>query len=172
MSNLDEYGDPRPRASNRGLWIGLGILGGLAVLGLAGCVVVAGLGLFQAKAVVDANEDRHAALAGAQAFLGNLQTDRIDAAYAMTSTGFRATHTREQFDRFLADHPILTGWETRSVGGPTDETGDPPPRRVVVRIRLHARRSGVPPPVPADETWAFTLVNEAGLWNVDQFVPQ
>lgn len=101
-----EYADRHRQSSGtKTVFIVLGVLGGLFVVGVIGCIGLAGWGIFAFQKQVGG---MIATMTTGEAFLNDLQGNRIDAAYATTSAGYQAKTSRKQFDEFLAAHPLLT----------------------------------------------------------------
>ena len=108
----DRDGDEYEHADRRGgssssktIWIVLGVLGGLFLLCILGCIGIVGFGVFSFQKQMGG---MIGSITAGEGFLGDLQGKRIEAAYASTSTSYKSTTSRKQFDEFLAKNPLLT----------------------------------------------------------------
>lgn len=195
----DDYDRPRRDrdSGSKTLLITLGVLGGLLVLGVVGCIGVVGWGMFQATKTIQDTMQSVVGMTAAETFMTDLQGGRAASAYQNTTAGFKAGMTQKQFDDFLVKHPILTKHQYRTMGN-MNPVGQPPVKKVIVSFDLHA--DGPPPddemddedddqpkpkpkPKPAlkgktaptgkkaatlkDGKCTVTMVDENGVWKVD-----
>lgn len=189
----DEWDDrPPPRASNRTMWIVLGVLGVSFLLLGAGCLGVIVMGVFKAGQVFNQGMQVFAGVATAEGFLEDLRNGRSKAAYEGTTARFKSTMTAEQFEQLLKKHPTLTKstYHTSENMIPSGE----PPTKIVVKLTLHTdeppvdeededdkppKPKPIPPPkappaagkkndLPPEIKVSITVVNENGTWKVDE----
>jgi hypothetical protein len=82
----------------------LGIIGGLIGLGVLGCIGCLGFGFFQARTAIKGIFE---STTTATQFAEHLKGGRNDQAYALTSAGYKAKVSKEQFDEEVKKHPML-----------------------------------------------------------------
>ncbi|MDB5311520.1 MAG: hypothetical protein JWO38_5722 [Gemmataceae bacterium] len=154
----DRENSPRARRpgnrSNRSLWLVLGGIGCVVVLGCGG-LIAAGL-IWGLQAFTT---DLPAATAAAEEFLDLLQQNRIDDAYAATSAGFQARQDREQFAAFVKRFETFTKFTSRSLTGARFFQNNNK-KQVIVKMTLHAPNNAM--------TCTLELVQEDGVWKVDK----
>ncbi len=145
---------PPRRSSNRPVWLILGAVGcGLLLMcsGLIAVFVIWGTRSF--------TTDIPAAQGVADQFLDRLQGGKIDDAYALTSTQFRAEQSREQFATFVKKFETLTRHTSRTQNGFRlfqDGSG----KRVFIQMTLNAPNNAM--------TCTLVLIEEAGGWKVEK----
>jgi hypothetical protein len=196
MPRYDHDDDDRPRrrdrdSGNRGLLITLGVLGGLLVLGVVGCIGFFAWVGFKAKNAFEEGMQSFVGMAAAETFMTDLQGGRSAAAYGNTTANFKSQMSQKQFDDFLAKNPILTKHQFRTMGN-MNPVGQPPVKKVVVSFDLHATTppdemddedEDMPRPKPKlkaktaptakkaetlkDGKCTVTMVEENGVWKVD-----
>ena len=97
--------------------------------------------------------------ASADAFLDDIVAGRIDAAYARTSTNFRATHNADQFQGLVDQYPALRAHTSRSyaflnvsqqLGGPVG----------TVRMTILSSNSSL--------SFTLVFVQDEDEWKVDR----
>lgn len=158
-SDNDEYDRREPRerparASNRSLWLALGAVGCVTVLGCAG-----GIGAFAYWGFRAFTADLPPAQATADRFLDLLKDEKIDAAYDLTSPGFRAGQSPAEFAAYVKRFETLTRHTTRTQNGVRlfhDASG----KRVFVQTTLSAPNNAL--------TCTLVLVEVDGTWRVDK----
>ena len=104
----DEYEYTERRggsSSTKTVFIVLGIVGGLILLGIIGCVGIIGYSAFQATKGFG---DVFGSTSSSSSFFEHLSGGRIDAAYNGTSADYKAQISRAQFDDLLKKYPLLT----------------------------------------------------------------
>jgi hypothetical protein len=136
---------------NRGPLIILIVFGSIALLAILAC---AGCGLWAFKAL---STDLPPAREAAEAFLDDLKSDRLEAAYAKTSTGFRNAQTFERFGDYVDKFSTLTTHTSRTFDGGRvfQGTGG---KQVTIKMTLHSANNAMP--------CILTLVPEDGQWKV------
>jgi hypothetical protein len=149
MPRYDDDDDDRPRrgrdSGSKNLVIVLGVVGGLLILGVVGCVgSMAWFGWKVTKTVQDNIQPLMGATA-AEAFMTDLQGGRSANAYQNTTANFKSGMSQKQFDDFLAQNPILTKHLSRTMAN-MNPVGEPPVKKVLVSFNLHTS------PTPPDET--------------------
>lgn len=187
----DEYDRPHKKSGGSNTLLILGVIGGVVVIGVLGCVGLGAWGLFKAGKAVQEGMQSFVGMAAAETFLTDLQGGRSAAAYANTTASFKAGMTQKQFDDFLAKNPILTKHQFHDMGN-MNPVGDPPVKKVIVTFNLHATApegmdddeddpDAVPKPKPKVKTkptgkkaetlkdgkCTVTMVEENGVWKVD-----
>ena len=191
----DDDDDDRPRRRKRdsgssNTMMILGILGGLVLLGIIGCVGGIVWTGYKAAKTVQEGMQSFVGMAAAETFLTDLQGGRSAAAYQNTTANFKTQMTQKQFDDFLARNPILTKHKSRDPGN-MNPVGQPPVKKVVVTFDLFANEppddidddEDMPRPKPKPKAKAaptgkkaealkdgkctVTMVDENGVWKVD-----
>lgn len=184
----EDYDRPGRSSGTRTVFIVLGIVGGLFVLGVLGCVGVAGWGFFniqkQFTGII-------ATFTTSEAFLSDLQGNRIDVAYASTSAAYQAKTSRKQFDEFLAEHPLLTkhGFHSQRTAnlpvqgktksatlsyvlsefGTDDDEPDPDDADAKPKPKDAQKKDEKKNATPKSIVCTLVLIEENGKWVIDQF---
>jgi hypothetical protein len=143
----------RKKSSNKTLFIILGVVGGVLLLCILGCVGLAYWGFSTFSSLSEPTAE-------ANAFLDNLKAGQVDAAYARTTRVFKTAQTPQQFQNFVNQYPALTTQTSRTFTGFNIYTGTGGSR-----ANLHVAVNAGP-----TNAFAFTLVftQEDGQWKVDQ----
>jgi hypothetical protein len=183
----EDYDRPARSSGTKTVFIVLGIVGGLFVLGVIGCLGIVGWGVFNFQKQFSG---MIATITAGEAFLTDLQGNRIDAAYASTSAEYQAKTSRKQFDEFLAKHPLLTkhGYHTqRSANLPMQgktktatlsyvlnasgaAEGEPDPDEPDDKPKAKDAKKDEPKsPSPKTIICTLVLIEENGKWVIDQF---
>ena len=187
----DRDGDEYEQADRRGgssssktTFIVLGIIGGLFLVGILGCVGLIGYGIFTFQKQMGG---MIGSITAGEGFLADLQGKRIDAAYASTSVSYKSTTNRKQFEDFLAKNPLLTthayhtqrnanlpmGNANRTnasisyvlyESGTADDNNDPDDPN----MKPAAPKKPTDPAVPKTLVVTLTLIEENGQWVVDK----
>ena len=144
---------PSRGSSNRTTWI---------ILGAAGCGLVlvcsGALALLVVWGFKSFTTDFPAAQAAADQFLDKLQADKVNDAYALTSTKFHAEQSREQFEGFVKRFETLTRHTSRTQNGFRLFQG-PDGKRASIQMTLNAPNNAM--------TCTLVLTEEAGTWKVE-----
>jgi hypothetical protein len=137
--------------ANRTLVIILAVVGSIGILAILAC---AGCGLWAFKAL---STDLPPAREAAEAFLDDLKSDRIKAAYAKTSTGFQNAQTFERFGDYVDKFPTLKAHSSRTLDGGRvfQGTGG---MQATIKMTLHSANKATP--------CILTMVPEDGQWKV------
>jgi hypothetical protein len=147
--------DAAPRSGNRTVLVVLLIVAAvLLIVGLA----CAGLVALAVWGVNMAMTQMTALTTTTDAFLNDLQANRVQAAYDQTSQGFHARLSREQFAALVKKYPALTTWTSRSYNGFQVNT-TPGSARATVRVTLVGPNNSL--------SCTLVLVEEGGQWKVD-----
>jgi len=186
----EDYDRPRRDSGSKNLLLVLGLVGGLVVLGVVGCIGIAGWGMFKAGKAVQEQMQSFVGMASAEQFMNDLQGGRSTAAYANTTANFQSGMTQKQFDDFLAKNPILAKHQFRTMSN-MNPVGQPPVKKVIVSFDLHvnappdegddddpdlpAKPKAKPTAKPTakkaealkDGKCTLTMVEENGVWKVD-----
>jgi hypothetical protein len=151
-------------SSNKGLWITLGVVGGIFLL-CGGIVLAFVLGGFfmarhAAKSIGESIAEGIEEVDGetvAEEFLDEIGAGHLDSAYEeLTTRGFRTRQTLQQFRAFVDQHPGLK--KPRVVdGNPESST----PIRVTVKATVIPQKG---PPIQA----TVQMVKEDDEWKVDR----
>ena len=150
----DDEGEPPARSSTRPVWLILGAVGCGIVLLCSGLIAV-----FVVWGARSFTTDIPAAQGVADQFLDRLQSGKIDDAYALTGTQFRAGQSREQFEAFVKKFETFTRHTSRTKNGVRlfqDGSG----KRVFIQMTLNAPNNAM--------TCTLVLIEEAGGWKVDK----
>lgn len=156
----DDYDRPRrrpARGTNTTVWIVLGVIAAVLLLGAIACGGLFYMGFRAAKDMVGTIGN---ATGAAETFLNQLQANQVSAAYQSTSQAYRAAHTPEQFAKFVAQYPMLTGHTTRAA-----TTFNMMQVNGKQQFRIQYNLTG---PNNAT-TCTLIMVEENGTWVVDSF---
>jgi hypothetical protein len=186
----EDYDRPERSSGTRTVFIVLGILGGLFLLGVIGCLGVVGWGVFNFQKQFSG---MIATFTASEAFLSDLQANRIDVAYASTSAAYQAKTSRKQFDEFLAEHPLLTkhtlhtqrtanlpmqGNNTKTAtisyvlndsGTDEDDEPDPDDHDAKPKPKVEKKKEEKKKDTPKSIVCTLVLIEENGKWVIDQF---
>jgi hypothetical protein len=126
----------------------------LGSIGFLGCLLCGGCGLWAFKTL---STDLPPAQEAADAFLDDLRSDRMKAAYARTSTGFQSAQTFERFGKYVDQFSTLKIHASRTFDGGRvfQGTGG---KQVTIKMTLHSANKAMP--------CVLTLVPENGEWKV------
>jgi hypothetical protein len=147
------YGEGRESSGSNTVVIVLAIIGGI-VLGIV--LVCGGLAYFVIQkmapainAVVQTVGDLKISSTTAHAFIDDIQSNRLDAAYGGTTAGFQSRMSRKEFEQLIRKHPELQ-----------DSTIV---RKQALRPNIENHRPGDPNGVdiPSFETVPYTCVFES-----------
>jgi hypothetical protein len=144
-------GPRRQTSSNKTVLIILALVGGV---GLVLVLICGGLAFWLFRSIAS---ELPAAQASANAFLVDLQANRLDVAYASTTRGFRSNLSLEQFRGFVNAFPALTTHKSRSLqlGNIYQGTGG------------HQASFGAALQAPTGAmSCTLTLITEDGQWKV------
>jgi hypothetical protein len=138
---------------NKTLLIVLIVVGSVGLLATLTC---AGCGLWAFKAL---STDMPAARGAADAFLVDLKSGDVGAAYSKTSRGFQSAQTSERFRDLVERVSMFTTHTSRTFDGGrvyqgTDGT------KATFKVTLHSANDAMP--------CTLTLVREDGQWKVQQ----
>ncbi len=105
------YGEGRESSGGSTVIIVLAIIGGI-ILGIA--LICGGIAYFAIQkvapainAAIEMTQDVQRSIAVAKAFVEDIQSNRLDPAYGMTTDEFQARVSRKQFDELIAKYPEL-----------------------------------------------------------------
>jgi hypothetical protein len=123
-------------------------------------LVCGGVAFFGFRAAKDMFNQISSATGTAESFLNQIQAGHLPAAYRVTSQTYQASHTQQQFEKFVAQFPILTEHTNRTAGSfnMMKMNGIDQFR---IQYTLTAPNNGL--------TCTLTLVEENGAWMVDSF---
>jgi hypothetical protein len=153
-NDADEWEADSRKTSKKTIWIILGIVGGLVIIGCLGC---GGVAVYFGKRMF---AELPAAQQTADVFLADIAAGRLDEAYARTSQTFRTATSLEQFKKFVGRFPALTQNTSRSYTGFfINQTNDR------VQATLPGTLGG------PQESLSFTIivVKEGDEWKIEQF---
>ncbi len=139
--------------SVRALWIAL--IAGCAVFALVVVSACAGLLVWGIKSTASNVSDTQVC---ANSFLDEIQQNRIDSAYAQTSTGFKRNHTPEQFTNLVTEYPALSSHTSRTLGG-VSVFAQPGGSVATVQMTVVSSNNSL--------SFTLSLVQENGQWKVD-----
>jgi hypothetical protein len=148
-----DYRPKRRQSSNKTLFIILGVVGGVLLLVVLGCVGLLYLGFSTFSKFPNPTAE-------ADVFLNDLKTGQVDAAYARTTRVFKTAQTAQQFQNLVKQYPALTTQTSRAYTGFNVYTGTGGSR-----ANLHVMVTA-----GSGNSLSFTLVftQEDGQWKVDQ----
>ena len=105
------YGEGRESSGGSTVIIVLAIIGGI-ILGIA--LICGGIAYFAIQkvapainAAIEMTQDVQRSVAVAKAFVEDIQSNRLDAAYGMTTEAFQSRMSRKQFEELIANYPEL-----------------------------------------------------------------
>ena len=150
----DRDREPPRGSSNRSVWLILGAVGCGLFLVCSGLVVAAIM--WGARSFTT---DMPAAQAVGDQFLDHLRENKLDAAYALTSTRFRADHSREEFAEYIKKFETFSRHTSRTRNGfrlHHDTSG----KRVYLQFTLNAPNNAM--------TCTLVLIEEADGWKVEK----
>jgi hypothetical protein len=105
------YGEGRESSGGSTVIIVLAIIGGI-ILGIA--LICGGIAYFAIQkaapminAFAEMTQDVQRSIAAAKAFVEDIQSNRLDAAYGMTTEAFQSRMSRKQFEELIAKYPEL-----------------------------------------------------------------
>lgn len=145
------------RSSDKTLYIVLGVVGGVLLLGCVGCMGLFGLGWYTARQAVEKAKQQLDVQRAAEIFLADLGSGNVTLAYQRTSTAFQGRQSLEQFRDFINQHPGLQNQLYSATN--TVHSG---PDGVTVTATLTDSQGMV-------THVTIELVQEAGQWKVDRF---
>jgi len=146
--------DQRPAGSGKKpLFTILAILGGLGVLMI---VVCGGCSIWLFKSIAT---DIPPAQAAADAFFDDLKADRVDAAYAATSSAFKSTESPEKFREFVKRFDTLKTQTSRSFTNSMVHHGTGG-KQVNLKMTLHSPNNAM--------SCTLIMVDENGQWKVQR----
>ena len=182
----DDDLDERPGQKSGGgggktVLIVLGIVGGVLLLGVAGCLGLGYWGFLSAKKSVNNSLSTFEATAEADSFLFKMAAEQVQPAYDSTSPNFKATMSRDQFQQLINRNPLLAKNTTRRAVSFNAPTGSPPTRKSVNTYEISKMfddpepwtpagqpKPIKPPPGPKTITVTVTVAEQAnGMWKVD-----
>jgi hypothetical protein len=140
-------------STKKTLIIVLSVGGGLLLLCLLSC---GGLGIWVYKMVGNPVQ----AGISAETFVANLAAGNVEAAYAMTSGGFQAKQSLEEFRALVKRYPALASSSGRTMRN-MNITQTPNGPEAQVQETVSTPNSTV--------TLSLTLIQEDGAWKVDSF---
>ena len=148
--------DRRPPrgSSNRTVWLVLGAAGCGLLLVCSGPIAVV---IWMVKSFAT---DIPVAQGAADQFLNCLQGGRIDDAYALTSTQFRAKQSPEQFAGFVTQFETFTRHTSRTQTGTRMLLPHDRGKHVYIQMTLNAPNNAM--------TCSLVLIKEAGVWKVEK----
>jgi hypothetical protein len=146
----------RPRSNLKVLWIILGIVGGLFLLCGLSCagLVYWGFGMFKQFPAMTASAD---------AFINDLSSGQVDAAYNRTSSAFKSRMNAQQFQAFIDRFPALRKQTSRSTQG-FNINQTPQGLQGVIKTTVLGPNDSL--------SFTLVLVEENGAWKInDMTVP-
>lgn len=147
--------DTSPRSGNRTVLLVVLLVAGVLLLGGLACGGLVALAVYGVNMAVT---QMATLTTTTDAFLNDLQANRVQAAYDQTSGGFHQRLSPEQFAALVKKYPALTTWTSHSYGGFQVNT-TPGAARVTVRVTLVGPNNSL--------SCVLVLVEEGGQWKVD-----
>ena len=151
------YGPPpqSPRSSNKGLWIGLSILGVVILLSCVACAVGVGLLINNASRTITSTLGPAVV---AEELCGDEENSDYVAVYDLFSSNLQSQTTQDQFVTESQAREQATGVVRQCSAAPASQvTGDS--ARVQITLTLN----------DGQHEGFITLVQQGGLWQIDSY---